>query len=60
MIGSFCYTDADFAAAVELVGHVRREWYEVRPLSEGVEAFTRLLTTVPTTIKTVLVPEEIA
>lgn len=60
VIGSFCYTDADFAAAVELVGHVRREWYEVRPLSEGVEAFTRLLTTVPTTIKTVLVPEEIA
>jgi threonine dehydrogenase-like Zn-dependent dehydrogenase len=56
VIGSFCYTDADFAAAVGLVSRVRREWYEVRPLAEGVDAFTRLLSTVPTTIKTVLVP----
>ena len=56
ILGTFCYTDPDFAAAANLVDRVRPEWFGVRPLSEGVEAFTELLTTVPSTVKTVLLP----
>lgn len=56
VIGSFCYTDDDFAVAVGLVREVRAEWFDVRPLEQGVEAFTSLLDAVPATIKTVLVP----
>lgn len=54
--GSFCYTDADFSEAVPLSSAVRAEWLDERPLAEGVEAFEELLDSVPTTIKTVLVP----
>lgn len=56
VIGSFCYTDADFSEAVPLRSAVRPEWLDERPLDEGVEAFTELLESVPTTIKTVLLP----
>ena len=55
-IGSFCYTDTDVAVAVPLGGRVRSEWLDLQALDDGVAAFTRLLETVPTTIKTVLVP----
>lgn len=41
-IGSYCYTNADFAEALDLLakGHISREgWSEIRPLSEGGRGF---------------------
>ncbi len=41
-IGSYCYTNADFAEALQLLadGHITRQgWTEIRPLSEGGSGF---------------------
>lgn len=41
-IGSYCYTNADFQEALDLLaaGHVSRHgWSEIRPLSEGGQGF---------------------
>ena len=41
-IGTYCYTNADFAEALDLLakGHVSRQgWSEIRPLSEGGSGF---------------------
>ena len=41
-IGSYCYTNADFAEALDLLanGHISREgWSEIRPLAEGGNGF---------------------
>ena len=41
-IGTYCYTNADFQEALDLLaaGHIKREgWSEIRPLSEGVQGF---------------------
>lgn len=41
-IGSYCYTNADFAEALDLLakGHISRSgWSEIRPLSEGGSGF---------------------
>jgi threonine dehydrogenase-like Zn-dependent dehydrogenase len=46
VLGSFAYSDEDFARAAELVnsGWARLEerWVDVRPLSSGQETFMRL------------------
>ena len=56
VIGSFCYTNSDFSAATNLLGVVKDDWLERAPMSAGVEVFSRLLDSVPRTIKTLLEP----
>lgn len=46
VLGSFCYTDQDFRDAVRLLeeGRITEEgWTDVRPISEGGEAFRELV-----------------
>lgn len=40
---SFCYTDADFGAAVRIAATVDASWVELRALSEGAETFYELM-----------------
>ena len=57
VITSFCYTDADFRAAVTIAARVRTDWgYEV-PLAQGVPAFRALIGRPSATLKTFLLPE---
>ncbi len=42
LIGTYCYTKADFAAALDLLENgliTRRDWIEIRPLDSGQQAF---------------------
>lgn len=56
VLGSFCYTDAEFAAAVPLAGEVDEDWLEPRDLADGVEVFASLMRGPAPRIKTILVP----
>jgi len=56
VLGTFCYQDVDFRAAIALVGDLPSDLVVSRPLAQGVEAFSALLTEPPPTIKTLLLP----
>jgi threonine dehydrogenase-like Zn-dependent dehydrogenase len=56
VLGSFCYQDLDFRSAIALARDLPTELVASRPLAQGVEAFTDLLTDPPPTIKTLLLP----
>ncbi|GAA2360127.1 alcohol dehydrogenase catalytic domain-containing protein [Dactylosporangium salmoneum] len=56
VLGSFCYTAAEFAAAVPLVVAVDEDWLELRDLADGVEVFEALMRGPSARIKTMLVP----
>src|SRR5690606_6853239 len=43
VITSFCYTDADFAAALSIASRSDASWVDLVPLHSGVEAFTELM-----------------
>lgn len=57
--GSYCYSDGDFARALELIagGHIHIDsMVHTAPLREGVEYFHRMIEEPASIIKTVLVP----
>ncbi|MET7402445.1 alcohol dehydrogenase catalytic domain-containing protein [Dactylosporangium sp. NPDC005572] len=56
VLGSFCYTDAEFAAAVPLVAGLDEDWLELRDLADGVAVFDELMRGPAARIKTMLVP----
>ncbi|MEV0390607.1 zinc-binding dehydrogenase [Nonomuraea sp. NPDC050643] len=56
VIGSFAYSDADFATAAELVGGWDLSWVETFPLGEGARLFTSLMNGAPTPVKALLSP----
>nr|BFE56326.1 galactitol-1-phosphate 5-dehydrogenase [Dactylosporangium thailandense] len=56
VLASFCYTAAEFAAAVPLVAAVDEDWLELRDLADGVEVFEALMRGPSARIKTMLVP----
>ncbi|MDP9864469.1 MULTISPECIES: zinc-binding dehydrogenase [Streptosporangium] len=56
VLGSFAYRDADFAAAVDLVGGWDLSWVDTFPLAEGVEIFTALMNGRATPVKALLAP----
>ena len=61
VIGSFAYTDADFAKAIDLLlrGVVQPsdDWLEERPLSDGPSAFAELVDGKARAAKIVLIPQ---
>ncbi|MBN6054120.1 alcohol dehydrogenase catalytic domain-containing protein, partial [Nonomuraea sp. RK-328] len=57
VLGSFAYRDADFAAAVDLVGRWDLSWVDTFPLDEGAEVFTALMNGRATPVKALLAPE---
>ncbi|WP_238007098.1 alcohol dehydrogenase catalytic domain-containing protein [Dactylosporangium sp. AC04546] len=56
VLGSFCYTDAEFAAAVPLAAGLDERWLELRDLGDGVAVFEELMRGPSARIKTMLVP----
>ncbi|WP_214408739.1 alcohol dehydrogenase catalytic domain-containing protein [Sphaerisporangium fuscum] len=56
VLGSFAYRDADFAAAVDLVGGWDLSWVDTFPLAEGAEVFTSLMNGRATPVKALLTP----
>ncbi|MGI5240410.1 alcohol dehydrogenase catalytic domain-containing protein [Dactylosporangium sp. CA-139066] len=56
VLGSFCYTDAEFAAAAPLAAALDEDWLELRDLADGVEVFEALMRGPSARIKTMLVP----
>ncbi|TDE11162.1 zinc-dependent alcohol dehydrogenase [Jiangella asiatica] len=55
VLGSYCYTRADFAAAVKLAAELPLDWYTPFPLGEGVDIFTKLMAGTAGAVKAVLV-----
>jgi alcohol dehydrogenase len=56
VIGSYCYTAPDFAAALELVEKVPTDWVKSFPLEQGVEVFNELMAGRTDIVKAQLVP----
>lgn len=56
VLGTFCYHDQDYRAAVDLVRAFDVDWAEQVPLNEGVEAFESLLDGPSPAVKTLLIP----
>ncbi|MGV9309393.1 zinc-dependent alcohol dehydrogenase [Nonomuraea sp. NPDC003727] len=56
VLGSFAYTDTDFATAAELVGGWDLGWVDTFPLSEGAEVFTALMNGATVPVKALLTP----
>lgn len=55
VLGSYCYTRSDFAAAVQLAGDLPLDWHTTFPLAEGVDVFTALMAGTADATKAVLV-----
>lgn len=56
VIGSFAYSDREFAAAVHAVSRIQPWWFETRPMADGAEIFHTLLERPGAAARTVLVP----
>ncbi|MEV4163825.1 zinc-binding dehydrogenase [Nonomuraea dietziae] len=56
VLGSFAYTDADFATAAELVGGWDLSWVGTFPLIEGAAVFTTLMNGHSVPVKALLTP----
>lgn len=54
--GSFCYPDATFARAIEVVADAQPQWADTFALTQGAEIFMRLVDGDTTVMKAVLVP----
>ena len=54
--GSFCYTDADFRAAIRLAEDIDTEWVRNFPLEEGADIFTQLMNGRTDVVKALLRP----
>lgn len=54
--GSFCYPDATFARAIEVVADAQPQWADTFALTEGAEIFMRLVEGDTTVMKAVLEP----
>lgn len=56
VIGSYCYTAADFLGALELAEKVPADWVRSFPLEQGVEVFNELMAGRTDIVKAQLVP----
>lgn len=56
VLGSFAYSDLDFAVAVERAARLEPGWVVTRRLADGVETFQRLLGGDLSAVKTLLLP----
>jgi threonine dehydrogenase-like Zn-dependent dehydrogenase len=56
VVGSFAYTDEEFARAVATITLVSEQWVEGVPLAEGARAFQSLMVSTHPAVRTVLVP----
>ncbi len=56
VIGSYCYTAADFFAALELAAKIPADWMMRFPLEQGVEVFNELMAGRTDIVKAQLVP----
>lgn len=56
VIGSYCYTAADFVTALDLVEKVPADWVRSFPLEQGVEVFNELMAGRTDIVKAQLVP----
>lgn len=56
VLGSFCYQDQDYRAAIARVNTVQTEWITTFPLDQGVDVFERLVAGDVSSVKTMLVP----
>jgi threonine dehydrogenase-like Zn-dependent dehydrogenase len=56
IITSFCYSAADYTAAIHIVGGLDEAWGETASLADGVEAFTGLTRGPVESLKTFLLP----
>ncbi|MGW2155252.1 alcohol dehydrogenase catalytic domain-containing protein [Nonomuraea sp. NPDC001699] len=56
VLGSFAYTDEDFATAVRTVGEWDVSWVRTCPLADGAELFTALMNGRDTPVKALLGP----
>lgn len=56
LLGTFCYHDPDYRAAIQLVSSFDLDWASQVPLDDGVAAFEELLEGPAATVKTLLVP----
>lgn len=56
VIGSYCYTAADFVTALELADKIPADWMMKFPLEQGVEVFNELMAGRTDIVKAQLVP----
>lgn len=56
VVGSFAYTDDEFAEAIELAADVDLDWYDTFPLGAGARVFTELMDGRSDVVKAVLLP----
>ncbi|MEV6154079.1 alcohol dehydrogenase catalytic domain-containing protein [Nonomuraea sp. NPDC052129] len=56
VLGSFAYGDADFTAAIDLVGGWDLSWTDTYPLDQGADIFTTLMNGHTTPVKALLIP----
>lgn len=56
VLGTFCYHEQDYKAAMDLVGSVDHSWLSRVALDNGVAAFESLLEGPSSTVKTLLIP----
>jgi alcohol dehydrogenase len=56
VIGSYCYTAADFLVALELAQKIPADWVKSYPLEQGVEVFNGLMAGRTDIVKAQLVP----
>ncbi|GGM65965.1 alcohol dehydrogenase [Micromonospora sonchi] len=56
ILGSFCYRDDEFRAAVPMAASVDERWLELRDLSAGVDVFDELMRGPSRHVKTMLIP----
>lgn len=56
VVGSFAYTDEQFARAVATITLASEQWVEGVPLAEGAQAFHSLMASTHPAVRTVLVP----
>ena len=56
ILGSFAYSEDEFAQAVQTVGLVDERWVQAASLDEGDVVFRRLMESSESAVRTVLVP----
>lgn len=58
VLGTFCYQDRDYRAAIPQAATLNLDWIRTFPLSAGIDAFDKLVAGDVTSVKTVLLPNE--
>jgi threonine dehydrogenase-like Zn-dependent dehydrogenase len=56
VLGTFCYQDQDFRAAVDRVATLSADWITTFPLEQGADVFQRLVDGDVSSVKSILIP----